>query len=227
MTEPEVYSQNSEHPMLSADSEWVAWPQWNPSTTGGKPVQTFLLQSLAGLRSITINLPPIERGRYTLLDVNVEFQHLLLALDGKEFLVTDFNGRIARGPIKPESVNTLSRSFRLTREGWVAWDAYREEEAYQVKWSLPLGGGLHRVPKGRRILSVAVDPGGRYIAVSVGGQYSIGSVRDAVYVFRVEDGEEIFRHYMPKYTRSQVAFLGDQYFAYSEEGAVEVLRLPE
>ena len=82
-----------------------------------------------------------------------------------------------------------------------------------MAWSLPQGDGLYEIPKGRSVTAVSVHPAGRYIAVSVTGTLSIGSVRDAVFVIRVADGAEVWRRYLNRYTRSQVAFLGTGHLA--------------
>ncbi len=67
------------------------------------------------------------------------------------------------------------------------------------------------------------------IGVSVGRNLSIGDVRDAVYVLRTDTGEEIYRRYLPAYTRSQLAFLGDELIAVTwadgARGEVRVLRV--
>jgi hypothetical protein len=112
----------------------------------------------------------------------------------------------------------------------VAWDGYREREAYHVAWSTSSGQGRHRIPRGRSPAAVAVDPEGRHVALSVSGSYSIGEVPDAVVVVRTTDGAEVFRRYLPRYARSTVAFLGTEFFAYTgvEEGRsrLRVLRVP-
>jgi hypothetical protein len=86
------------------------------------------------------------------------------------------------------------------------------------------------IPKGRSITAVSVDPDGRYIALGVSRNLSIGDVRDAVFVLRVADGTEIYRRFLPAYTRSQVAFLGPDYLAVSliedAMARIDVLRVP-
>ena len=57
---------------------------------------------------------------------------------------------------------TLGRAFLQAGEGWAAWDTYQEDEAYRVEWRLAAGQGEHRVPKGRRIQTLAVHLEGRY-----------------------------------------------------------------
>ena len=141
------------------------------------------------------------------------------------------DGAVRWGPWQPEGVRAWEHTFRLLEgrridKGWVAWDAYEEKREYRIAWSLPTGSGNKTVPKGRAIQSVAVDPGGRYIAVSTDTRYSIGDVKNAVYVFRVSDGQEAYRRYLPPHSRSQVVFLRSGYFAYAEPGGVRVLKIP-
>ncbi len=102
---------------------------------------------------------------------------------------------------------------------------YRDDESYRFAWSLPAGTGSVRVPKGRSITSLAVSPDGRWIALSVTSTLSIGSTADAVSVVRVADGAEVFRKYLPKYTRSSVAFGDAGRFVYTDLDGVEVLAI--
>ena len=78
---------------------------------------------------------------------------------------------------------------------------------------------------------MAVNPSGTYIAVSTTTSLSIGHIKDAVYVLRASDGVEVWRRYLPAYTRSPVTFLGDQFFAYTDgdgiHANVRVLRIPD
>ena len=80
------------------------------------------------------------------------------------------------------------------------------------------------------ITSLAVSPDGRYIAVSVNTTLSIGDLDDAVFVIRTSDGAEVFRRYLKVYTRSAVAFLGGECFAYTESrdrpDGLRVLKIP-
>src|SRR5262249_53577836 len=126
----------------------------------------------------------------------------------------------------------LSTTFRrIGAAGWVAWDGYRESEAYRLAWSLLAGRGFYRLPKGRSIVGVDVDPTGALIALGMTGTVSLGDIHDAVVVLRAADGAEVFRRFLPRYTRTAVAFLDAERFAYSDwvgpRAEVRVLRIAE
>jgi hypothetical protein len=135
------------------------------------------------------------------------------------------------GPTSVGGIALLGNGFRRIAGGWVAWDTYREEGRYRVRWSLQAGAGMHEVPKGRSIHAVAVDPKGRFVAISVVSHLSIGEVKDSVYVLKASDGSEIFRRFLPPYSRSHLAFLGTDALAMSviENGrsVLRVLHAPE
>ena len=84
-----------------------------------------------------------------------------------------------------------------------------------VVWQLPGGPGRHRVSEGSQIDAVALSPDAKLIAVAVNGDYGGGSREAAVYVFGVADGRELLRKYFPRRAWTAVAFVGDQWFAYS------------
>ena len=63
--------------------------------------------------------------------------------------------------------------------------------------------------------------------MSVSTSLNIGKAQDAVYVLSASDGREVFRKYLPPYTRSPVAFLDVDFFVYSDQVGVRVLRFPE
>jgi len=54
---------------------------------------------------------------------------------------------------------------------------------------------------------------------------NIGNTRDTVVVVRTSDGQEVFRRYLSAYNRTGVAFLGREYFAYSDYGTTYVLKI--
>jgi len=78
-------------------------------------------------------------------------------------------------------------------------------------------------------VGVDVDAAGTLIALSVSGTLSIGGVRDAVVVLRAADGGEVFRRFLPRYTRTAVTFLDGGRFAYTDwvgdRAEVRVLRI--
>ena len=106
-----------------------------------------------------------------------------------------------------------------------------ENARYRLGWSTQEGTGQYEAPKGRSITSAAMDARGRYVAASTTTSLNIGSIKDTVVALRTGDGHEVFRKALPMYARSQVAFLGDGYFAYSDvEGThsrTRVLRLAD
>jgi len=141
------------------------------------------------------------------------------------------DGKVVWGPQRPPGLQNAAENFRrLPGGGWLTWDGYRENGRYLVAWSRDgTKVRVHEVPKGRSITSVATNPSGTLIGVSVGRNLSIGDVRDAVYVLRTDTGEEIYRRYLPAYTRRQLAFLGDELIAVTwfdgARGEVRVLRV--
>jgi hypothetical protein len=52
-------------------------------------------------------------------------------------------------------------------------------------------------------------------------------VQEPVYILATRDGAEVYRRNPPRFSRGEVAFLGTQYFAYSDVSGVSVVRLPE
>jgi hypothetical protein len=195
-----------------------------------------MVRSLRNSEERSVSLQPLGRGSFVLLalDMNSEeltlFEHYYATSQNKVFAI-GLDGTERWGPLKAEGVEAQSTTFLQAGQGWVAWDAYRESGRYQIAWSLPRGPGKHEVRKGRGITAVAVDPSGTYVAVSVTTSLNVGHIRDSVYVLRASDGAAVFCHYLPTYTRSEVAFLGNSHFAYTDwDGAhsqVRVLQLPK
>src|SRR5215813_3259405 len=114
-----------------------------------------------------------------------------------EFIVLGLNGDVRSRISKPGEVAAQPSTLRRFGDGWVAWDAYRDEGRYQIAWSLPSGKGAHHVLKGRSINSAAVSPAGDLIAISVATSLNIGNIQDSIYVLRASDGKEVFRRYLP------------------------------
>jgi len=141
-----------------------------------------------------------------------------------------FDGAPQGEPLVASGVDPQPTTFLQVGGGWVAWDAYREEGRYRIAWSLAGASRSSEVPLGRGITAVGADPGGSYVAVSTTTALNIGRIADSVYVLATKDGAEVFRRYLPTYSRSGVAFLGSERFAYDDRDAdrfgVRVLRLP-
>ena len=222
-------------PILSTDGQWVAWLQRVPGERN-RTTPRILLRSLTNYEETTIDLSPFAPAAFRLIQFDKEAGEILLARNTHEFFGIGLDGAVRWGPWQPEGVRAWEHTFRRFKgrrfggrgieKGWVAWDGYEEKREYRIAWSLPTGSGVKTIPKGRAIKSAAVDPGGRYIAVSTDTRYSIGDIKNAVYVFRVSDGQEAYRRYLPPYSRSQVVFLRSGFFAYSEPGGVRVLKIP-
>jgi hypothetical protein len=223
-------------PVLSADGNWVAWLELIPGVTVAPVPERVVIRSLRDDRKRIVNLPPPGRSEFVLLGVDADAEELTLyeheyATRKNSLSVIGFDGA-RRGPeLVADGVDPQATTFLRVGPGWVAWDAYRENEPYRVAWSLPNGHGTHRLLKGRGITAVAVNPAGTYVAVSATASLNIGHVRDAVYVLRTSDGAEVWRRYMPPYMRSSVTFLGDKFFAYTEWNGIQdsarVLRIPD
>ncbi len=216
-------------PILSTDGEWVAWLRREATGSDARGLATILLRTIDGRRELSVTPATASPGRLRLLVLDEGGGEVMLAHNEREFLAVGFDGGLLWGPFTPEGVRPLADTFRRIGTGWVAWDGYRGRDPYGVVWTTAQGRGRYGVLKGRTVAGVAVDPTGATIAISVTASVSVGDVRDAVSVLRAADGAELFRRYLPRRARSAVAFLGPEFFAYSEhEGTwsrVRVLRM--
>ena len=227
-------------PVVARNGAAVAWLV--PVVGSGQPPSSqVLVQTIASATAprdgasrptidITVPLDRLDRGSFVVLELDTEAREVMLSIDERKFVAVGFDGAIRWGPLRPDGVDPLSMTFRRLDPGWVAWDGYKENDGYVIAWSLPIGTGAHRVPRGRGVTDVAVHPAGRLVALSVSTTLSIGSVRDTVTVLNVADGREVFRRTLPRYARSAVAFPTPTLFAYSEwdgtRAEVRVLRIP-
>jgi hypothetical protein len=213
-----------DYPAPSRTGEWAGWLQREQQPGPGSP-QRILLTELPDGEEIAISLEPFSPASFELLSVDGEARTVRLARNYREFLTLGFDGKPHGPPVLPLQTEPLSRAFIWAGGGWVAWDGYQDTNPYRIEWSLPAGSGLHRVPKGRGITSLAVDPAGRLVAVSVTTALNIGNIPDTVFVLRATDGADVFRKRLPAYSRFQVRFLGNDWFAYTEGNRVKVLRI--
>jgi len=218
------------YPVLSGDGKWVGWLSRNPKPGTETGAQVTITAPESGdTRTIEVN--PLPNGGLRLLAIDTAAEEITFEHNYRNVLRTGFDGSLRWGPFSPAAVEASGYSMLFAENGWVAWDSYKDQGSYTVEWSLGEHSGTHRILKGRSINSLAVSPSGRFIAVSVGTSLNIGSIPDAVYVLRTSDASEVFRRYLRTYSRSQVAFFGDEHFAYTEGEAadlqVRVLRLPE
>jgi hypothetical protein len=214
-------------PILSGDGTWMAWIE-RDVTAPARPATVRVVPVDGGVPR-AVSLHALEPASFVVVELDAGGE-VVLARNEREFLGLGFDGARRWGPLTPDGIQPLSFTFRRLGAGWVAWDGYQEREAYRVAWQTPYGRSVHRIPRGRSLVAVAPDPEGRHVALSTTGAYSIGEVPDAVVVLRTADGGEVFRRYLPRYTRSGVAFLGSGYFAYVEGDArqsrLQVLRVP-
>ena len=173
-----------------------------------------------------MDLAPLGPASYVLMDVDTQTREILVWRDDRP-LVVGFDGRSRPVPFEPAEIRAQSSTYLRLGQGWVAWDAYREDGPYQIGWSLSGGSGRHRTNTGRSVTSAAVDPTGRLIAISETTTLSIGHARDVVYVLRTDTGADVFRTYLPRYTRSQVVFFEGGLFGYSNLEGTRILKVAE
>jgi hypothetical protein len=211
-------------PVLATGGEAVAWLQAIAGT--GPPVLLRVVvrpwRRDAGA-DVVIPLEPFGAARYAIADVSVADRDVLLWRNDQPLLV-GFDGQVRPLPFDITEVPAYETHARRVAGGWVAWDGYREDGPYRIVWSLGTRRGTHAAARGRGITSVAVDPTGSFIAVSETTALSIGEARDVVYVIRTDTGADVFRRYLPRYARSEVAFLDGGLFAYADLEGTRVLR---
>lgn len=163
------------------------------------------------------------------------------------FTAVRLDGTVSWGPFRPKGLSPDARTFIRVGKGWVAWNAFLPVgEASQpsrklLKWSLAGADGVCRPGSYRlgraeflaSIRDVAVSPGGKFIAISVAAGNRLLKLSGSIRVIRVEDGTELFRAKTLAGLSGDIAFLGDEYFAYSkyddppERHRTHVLRLPK
>jgi hypothetical protein len=198
-------------PLLSADGTWAGWLDRNRMTL--RP-----LNKKGGDR-----VAELGRGSLVLRAIDPELQEVRL-WQTDHLVVAGFDGNVKKEYPRAALTRPQSTTFLESGEHWLAWDAYRDSGNYALEWSLAAGSGTQRLPLGRMIHSAAFDAAEQWIAVSGGTGLNIGKARDSVWAFRAVDGREVFRKYLPRYTRSSVAFLEGGYFAYSDADGVHILQ---
>lgn len=214
-------------PIISRDGDAVAYVTTVPGS--GPPVLSKVLVRRAtpgsGVFETDIDLTPLGPASYVLLDVDTEAREVLLWRDQRPLIVS-FDGQTRPVSFEPEGIHAQNTTYIRVGDGWVAWDAYREDGPYQIGWSLGGRAGRRRTNAGRSVTSAAVDPTGSYIAISETTTLSIGNARDVVYVLRTEDGADVFRRYLPRYSRSHVVFFDGGFLGYSDLEGTHILKIP-
>ena len=217
-------------PVVDAAANAMAWLEPDRDNDGRLTGYSIAVRVLPNGPDSRVPLEMEHRSSPVLLDFDHTAGRFSVLRTYRAFHTIGRDGRDIESPIRPAVFQHVGTNFRLLAGGWIAWDGYRENARYRVAWSLPAGDGLYEIPKGRSVIAVSADPAGRYVAVSVSGNLSIGSVRDSVRVIRVSDGTEVWRRYLPRYSRSQVAFLGSGYLAMTRladgTARVDVLEVP-
>jgi hypothetical protein len=217
-------------PVVDAGSGALAWLETQRADNRRVLGHVIVVRPLADGPQLRIPLHMEATSSPRLLDFDLAAGRFIVLRNYRAFYVVGLDGWAAEAPVEPAGFDHVGTNFRLLAGGWVAWDGYRENARYRIGWSLPSGAGVYEIAKGRGITAVSVNPAGHYIAVSVSGTLSIGSVRDSVRVVKVADGTEVWRRYMPRYTRSQVAFLGSGHLAVTQvqdsDVRIDVLEVP-
>ena len=211
-------------PVLANDGDRIGWIEKIPNT--GPPVlERVVIRRMGAIEpEVEMDLSTLGAATYVLMNIDVAGREILLSRnDG--FAVVGFDGGLRAAVPRPDGVVPQPQTYLKLPSGWVAWDAYQDRDPYRVAWSLPAGSGIHRVPKGRLINSVAVSPSGNLIAVSITTGLNIGRIQDEVYVLRTRDGQDVFRRYLPTYTRTPVIFPSDDLFAYTTAGTTVLARV--
>jgi len=223
---PPAEAEASAFPLVSEDGQWVAW-----SLRSTNRIASVIVQPTRGGDPIRFTHDLLQHATLTLVELDMPRGILTVNRDLSTFVALGLDGSVVWGPLTPPGVAAQSTTLRYAGGQWLAWDAYVESRPYRVLWSTTNGTGTYRVPKGRTITAASLARSGRYVAVSTTTDLNIGSVRDTVLVLRTDTGAAVFRKTLPRYSRSQVAFLGDGHFAYTNvDGAratVHVLTLPE
>jgi len=214
-------------PVLSQGGDSIGWVELTEGS-GPRPSHVFIRSIDSNQTAIDIDLSRFGlSNEYTLNGLDVAAGQALIARNEYSkyvFLTVDFDGR-ELSKTETDGVKPQPQTFLKLQDGWIAWDAYQERDAYRVRWSLAAGQGSHRVSLGRGITAVATNPSGSLVAISVTTNLSIGNTPDAVYILRTADGTEVFRKYLPRYSRSNVVFPSDDLFAYSVDGTTIVLHV--
>lgn len=217
---PNGASPHERYPLVSEDGAWVAWIM-----RGEERVASVRIQRVnATGEAVVLAHELLQRATISLVELDMTARQIVINRDLRTFAALRLDGTVSWGPVEAP-VAAQQDTFRyLAPDRWLAWDAYVEKSAYRLAWP----SGSYAIPRGSVITSAAVNSTGQLAAVSSTTGLNIGSAPDRVQVLRISDSAVVFRKTLPRYTRAQVAFLGDRYFAYTDfdgnRGAVKILR---
>ena len=213
-------------PVVADDGGWVAWVMRSPDREA-----SLRIVPIGSGQPIVFSHPLLQRTTLVLVELDMNRREVVVNRNLSAFARLRLDGTVEWGPLTPGGVAAQTDTFRYLDGQWAGWDAYVEKTRYRLGWSTPSGQGQYEAPKGRSITSAAMDAGGRYVAVSTTTALNIGSIKDTVVALRTGDGREVFRRTLPAYARSQVAFLSEGYFVYSDidgtRSRTHVLRMTE
>jgi hypothetical protein len=213
-------------PLVTEDGGFVTWVTRSPGREA-----SLRIEPLGSGEPVVFSHPLLQHATLVPVEVDMKRREVIVNRDLSAFVKLRLDGSVEWGPLTPDAIAAQHDTFRYLDGQWAAWDAYVENTRYRLAWSTQRGKGQYEAPKGRSITSAAMDAGGRYVAVSTTTALNIGSIKDTVVVLRTGDGSEVFRRTLPAYSRSLVAFLGSEYFAYSDvdgtRSRTRVLRIPD
>lgn len=212
-------------PVLSNDGTALAWIETLPARDAPAAHRLHLRSVRSARSDTTISMAALPPASYVIVEYDRASGEIGLWNDGR-LTTIDRSGALVRQSAPVAPIRPQAGTYLRSGDGWLAWDAYRDADPYWLAWSTAAGAGRRRVPLGRSVTSAAVDDSGQFIAVSTTTTVSLGAVRDAVYVFDARDDSEVFRRYLPTYTRSTVAFFDGGWFAYSDLAGTHVLGMP-
>jgi hypothetical protein len=212
-------------PVLSEDGAWAAWVDQVP----GSGEQRWHARPLPAGAARDGALTALGVGSYEMLGFDAQGGAMTLARNLAEIVDVDtITGRIVGAPLRPGAgTSSQPHTFRRLQNGWFAWDAYREDTPWRAVWSIGGTVGRYDVDWGKMIVHASVNPTGTYAALSLESRFNrIVASSDTLAVVRLADGKEIFRKKLPRFTRTPVAFLGEQFLAWTEGNQVLVSSIP-
>ena len=203
---------------LSDDGSQTAWILRDDQP--GLPVREILhLLPVRSGAEQTLDLTPFCPHSCEIVGVDSKAGEILLfASPPAKLLAVSLDGSERAAPALPPGVEPFSGSIASTDHGVLAWDPHI------LAWSMDTGTGSHRVPRGSALIAAAADPSGRYVAVSTSRRQGLGHLQFAVVVLRTSDGSEVFKRFLTEYCMA-VAFIGRDYFAYSDGGTTHVFEV--